>query len=569
MTLSIQSLQPLGRALMLPIAVLPIAGLLLRLGQPDLLGIPFVAAAGAAVFDNLGLLFAIGIAVGFAKDSNGAAGLAGIVCFLVATRGAATLLTVPPGMGAGLPADALALVTETFRTKAIDKLSVPIGILSGVIAGSAYNRYSGIRLPDYLSFFGGRRFVPILCGLAGLALAAVVGFAYRWIAGGMDALSDGVIHSGVFGLFLYGVLNRLLIVTGLHHILNNVAWFIVGDFHGATGDLNRFFAGDPSAGAFMTGFFPVMMFGLPAACLAMYRAALPERRKAVGGMLLSMALTAFLTGVTEPIEFSFMFLAPLLYALHTLMTGIAMVVMDLLGVKLGFTFSAGLLDYALNFPKATRPLLLLPVGLAYFALYYGTFRWAIARFDIKTPGREAEAISQAADGPVADRGVAFIDALGGTANLASIDACTTRLRLVVRDPSKIDEPALRRLGAKGFVRPAPDALQVVLGPMADMIASEMRGIAGPLDRKAVMLETTAIQQHATDPAPWFAALGGRSNVEHVAVNPSRIMLRLRDPSAIDETALAALGLRALVRPGSAALHLLIDDAEPIGRALAA
>ncbi|HEY0315305.1 MAG TPA: PTS transporter subunit EIIC, partial [Sphingomonas sp.] len=200
MTLTIQSLQPLGRALMLPIAVLPIAGLLLRLGQPDLLGIPFVAAAGAAVFDNLGLLFAIGIAVGFAKDSNGAAGLAGIVCFLVATRGAATLLTVPPGTGAGLPADALALVTETFRTKAIDRLSVPIGILSGVIAGSAYNRYSGIRLPDYLSFFGGRRFVPILCGLAGLVLAAVVGFAYRWIAGGMDALSGGVIHSGVFGL---------------------------------------------------------------------------------------------------------------------------------------------------------------------------------------------------------------------------------------------------------------------------------------------------------------------------------------------------------------------------------
>ncbi len=569
MTLTIQSLQPLGRALMLPIAVLPIAGLLLRLGQPDLLGIPFVAAAGAAVFDNLGLLFAIGIAVGFAKDSNGAAGLAGIVCFLVATRGAATLLTVPPGTGAGLPADALALVTETFRTKAIDRLSVPIGILSGVIAGSAYNRYSGIRLPDYLSFFGGRRFVPILCGLAGLVLAAVVGFAYRWIAGGMDALSGGVIHSGVFGLFLYGVLNRLLIVTGLHHILNNVAWFIVGDFHGATGDLNRFFAGDPSAGAFMTGFFPVMMFGLPAACLAMYRAALPERRKAVGGMLLSMALTAFLTGVTEPIEFSFMFLAPLLYALHTLMTGIAMVVMDLLGVKLGFTFSAGLLDYALNFPKATRPLLLLPVGLAYFALYYGTFRWAIARFDIKTPGREAEAVPEAADGPAADRGVAFIDALGGTANLASIDACTTRLRLVVHDQSKIDEPALRRLGAKGFVRPAPDALQVVLGPLADMIASEMRAVAAPPDRKAVRPEKTSIRQLAVDPAPWLAALGGRSNVEHVAANPSRIMLRLRDPSAIDEPALAALGLRALVRPGSAMLHLLIDNAEPIGRALAA
>jgi len=569
MKLSIQSLQPLGRALMLPIAVLPIAGLLLRLGQPDLLNIPFVAAAGAAVFDNLGLLFAIGIAVGFARDSNGAAGLAGVVCFLVATRGAATLLIVPPGTGAGLPADALALATEAFRTKAIDKLSVPIGILSGAIAGGAYNRYSGIRLPDYLSFFGGRRFVPILCGLAGLALAAIVGFAYRGIASGMDALSNGVIHSGVFGLFLYGVLNRLLIVTGLHHILNNVAWFIVGDFHGATGDLNRFFAGDPSAGAFMTGFFPVMMFGLPAACLAMYRAALPERRKAVGGMLLSMALTAFLTGVTEPIEFSFMFLAPLLYALHTLMTGIAMVVMDLLGVKLGFTFSAGLLDYALNFPKATRPLLLLPVGAVYFALYYGVFRWAIARFDIKTPGREEDAALATADAPTGERGAAFVTALGGAANLASIDACTTRLRLVVRDQAGVDEAALRALGAKGFVRPGADALQVVLGPIADMVATEMRSAAGALGRPVPMVGTTPVELPAVDFAPWLAALGGRGNIGDVASNPSRLMLQLHDMSVIDEPALRALGLRVLLRRDGAMLHLLVDDAEPIGRALAA
>jgi len=570
MKFSVQSLQPLGRALMLPIAVLPIAGLLLRLGQPDLLNIPFVAAAGAAVFDNLGLLFAIGIAVGFAKDGNGAAGLAGIVCFLVATRGAATLLTVPPGIGTGLPADALALATETFRTKAIDKLSVPIGILSGVIAGGAYNRYAGIRLPDYLSFFGGRRFVPILCGVAGLVLAAIVGFAYRGIAGGMDALSGGVIHSGVFGLFLYGALNRLLIVTGLHHILNNVAWFIVGDFHGSTGDLNRFFAGDPSAGAFMTGFFPVMMFGLPAACLAMYHAARPERRKAVGGMLLSMALTAFLTGVTEPIEFSFMFLAPLLYALHTLMTGIAMVVMDLLGVKLGFTFSAGLLDYALNFSKATRPLLLLPVGAAYFALYYGVFRWAIVRLDIRTPGREDEDVpTETADAPLAERGAAFVRALGGARNLASIDACTTRLRLVVRDQAAIDEPALRRLGAKGFVRPGRDALQVVLGPVADMVASEMRNAAGPLEAVVAVPARLAPGLPVADPTPWLAALGGRGNIEEVASNPSRVMLRLLDPSLVDEAALDALGTRALVRQNEKMLHLLIDEAEPIGRALAA
>ncbi len=200
--------------------------------------------------------------------------------------------------------------------------------------------------------------------------------------------ATSVLAAGAFGLFAYGVLNRLLIVTGLHHILNNIAWFLLGDYHGVTGDLKRFFAGDPSAGAFMAGFFPVMMFGLPAACLAMYHTARPERRRAVGGLLVSMALTSFLTGVTEPIEFTFMFLAPALYAVHAVLTGLAMVIMNLLGVKLGFGFSAGLFDYVLNFKQATRPLWLLPVGAAYFALYYFLFRFVIVRFDLKTPGRE-------------------------------------------------------------------------------------------------------------------------------------------------------------------------------------
>lgn len=569
MKISVQALQPLGRALMLPIAVLPIAGLLLRLGQPDLLNIPFVAAAGSAVFDNLGLLFAVGIAVGLAKDGNGAAGLAGIVCFLVASRGAATLLTVPPETGAGLPVDVLALATDAFRTKAIAKLSVPIGILSGVVAGSAYNRWSGIKLPDYLSFFGGRRFVPIVSGLAGLLFAGLIGLAYAPIEGGMDALSNGVIRSGVLGLFLYGVLNRLLIVTGLHHILNNVAWFIVGDFHGSTGDLNRFFAGDPTAGAFMSGFFPVMMFGLPAACLAMYRAALPERRKAVGGLLLSMALTAFLTGVTEPIEFSFMFLAPTLYALHMVLTGLAMVVMNLLDVKLGFTFSAGLLDYGLNFSRATRPLLLVPVGLAYFGIYYAVFRWTIARFDIKTPGREAEDVAAPDEELPAERGAAFVAALGGAGNLASIDACTTRLRLVVHDQSKVSEARLRMLGARGFVRPTADGLQVVLGPVADMVADEMRRAAGPLTGRVTVVAEPVPETPPVDPAPWLAALGGHANIVAVASNPSRLMLRLVEPAKVDEPALRELGLRAIVRPGDEEIHLLVEGAEPIGRALEA
>lgn len=262
----LEALQSLGRALMLPIAVLPAAGLLLRLGQPDLLDVPFMAAAGEAIFANLGLLFAAGVAVGLARDNNGAAGLAGVVCFLIATRSAEVLLHVPPEVLKGMAGDAVGTATAAFKEKAIAKVSVPIGILSGLIGGQFYNRFSNIKLPEYLAFFGGRRFVPIVAGLAGLILGALVGFTYEGLNAGMDAASRGIVGSGEAGLFVYGVLNRALIITGLHHILNNIAWFIVGDFHGATGDLNRFFAGDPSAGAFMAGFFPVMMFGLPAAC---------------------------------------------------------------------------------------------------------------------------------------------------------------------------------------------------------------------------------------------------------------------------------------------------------------
>jgi PTS system N-acetylglucosamine-specific IIC component len=574
MKLSLQSLQPLGRALMLPIAVLPIAGLLLRLGQPDLLDIPFVAAAGGAIFDNLGLLFALGIGVGIAKDNNGAAGLAGLVCFLVATRGAMTLLHVPPevtaNLGANLGKDIAALADAAWREKAIAKLSVPIGLASGLIAGAFYNRYSTIKLPDYLSFFGGRRFVPILAGFAGLALAALVGFGFAPIQGGMDGLSQAVVSSGTVGLFVYGVLNRLLIVTGLHHVLNNVAWFIIGDFHGKTGDLNRFFAGDPSAGGFMSGFFPVMMFGLPAACLAMYRSALPERRQAVGGMLTSMALTAFLTGVTEPIEFTFMFLAPLLYLMHTILTGAAMALMHVLGVHLGFGFSAGFFDYVLNFSKSTRPLLLLPVGLAYFAIYYGTFRWAIVKFDLKTPGREPEEAEEDGAAPLpAERGLAFVEALGGAANLASIDACTTRLRLVVNDQDKVSEARLKKLGARGFIRPSAQGLQVVLGPIADSVAMEMRAAAGPLSAAAPVVESQPTVA-AADPAPWLAALGGRDNVTASGVASSRLWVDLADPARADEAALRKLGVRMIARPSANALQLILGaDAAAIAAGLQA
>jgi len=551
---------------MLPIAVLPIAGLLLRLGQPDLFNLPFVAAAGGAVFDNLGLLFAAGIGAGIARDGNGAAALAGLVCFLVATRGAATVLVVPPDALGSVAKDGLDAAREIWRAKAIDRLSVPIGILSGLIAGGAYNRWSGIRLPDYLSFFGGRRFVPIVSGLAGLILAAIVGFGYVDIAAGVDSMSRFVIGSGTIGLFLYGVLNRLLIITGLHHILNNVAWFIVGDFHGTTGDLKRFFAGDPSAGGFMAGFFPVMMFGLPAACLAMYRAALPERRKAVGGLLLSMAATAFLTGVTEPIEFSFIFLAPALYALHMVLTGIAFVVMQLLGVKLGFTFSAGALDYVLNFTKATRPLLLLPVGAVYFLVYYAAFSFAIRRFDLKTPGRELE--TAAAAETVGERGAAFVAALGGSSNLSGIDACTTRLRLVVVDQAVVDEARLKALGARGLLRSGAQGLQVVVGPIADQVAIEMRAAAGTLAAAVALAPAAVAVTTRIDAEPWLAALGGRDNVVEAGAASSRLWLTLRDPAKLDATALRALGTKAIAAPATNVVHLIIGaEAGPVAASL--
>ncbi len=572
MKLSLGSLQQLGRALMLPIAVLPVAALMLRLGQPDLLGAPALAelaggafgvvaqafaAAGGAVFGALGLIFAVGVAVGLARENHGAAGLAGVVCYLVATEGAKALLQVPPDVLASAPQGAGELAAAAWGEKEIAKLGIPAGIISGVIAGVFYNRFSDIRLPEYLAFFGGRRFVPIAAGLAGVGLALVFGLAWPTLERGMDGLSAGILGLGPVGLFLYGAFNRLLIVTGLHHILNNLAWFLVGDHGGVTGDLNRFAAGDPSAGAFMSGFFPVMMFGLPAACLAMYHTARPDRRKAVGGMFLSLGLTSFLTGVTEPIEFSFMFLAPALYAVHAALTGVAMALMNLLGVHLGFGFSAGLFDYVLNFNKATRPWMLLPVGLAYGAAYYGIFRFAILRFDLKTPGREADPAGGApAEVPAAtDRGAAFVVALGGTPNLLDVDACTTRLRLRLADPVKADDAALRRLGARGLVRPGGGALQVVLGPQADQVADDIR---------RSLREPPAAESRRHDDIAAHLRAAGATLVEARA---GRLMATLRHGAMLDTEALAALGTRGLWRKGDVVHLLLAQDAGPVAERL--
>jgi PTS system N-acetylglucosamine-specific IIC component len=552
--------QPLGRALMLPIAVLPIAALLLRLGQADMLDIPFIAAAGDAIFSNLGLLFAAGVAVGLAKENHGAASLAGVVTYLVATEGAKVLLHLPPDL-----VSASALEQAAWRAKEISKLSVPVGISSGIVAGMLYNRFHAIKLPDYLSFFGGRRFVPIVSGLAGLVFAAAFGLGFPWIESGIDALSHWVLGAGPLGLFLYGLLNRLLLITGLHHIINNIAWFLLGDFHGATGDIKRFFAGDPTAGSFMAGFFPVMMFGLPAACLAMYRSALPERRKAVGGLLLSLALTSLLTGVTEPIEFSFIFLAPVLYLIHAVLTGVAMVVMDLLGVKLGFGFSAGLFDYVLNYGLATRPLWLIPVGLAYAAIYYFTFSWCIRKFNLKTPGREPIEEVVAVETEAGDRGTAIALALGGAANIRSVDACTTRLRLVLVDNLKADEARLKALGARGVIKLQGGGLQVVLGPIADQVAAEVRVAVGAGVAAPVVVVPVAVPAAASDTSAIRAALGS-AKVRDVAANATRVLIDVEDPAGLD---LAAFGgaVRAASVSGNR-LHLIVGaGAEALGAQL--
>ena len=536
-------IQRLGRALMLPIAVLPVAGILLRLGQSDVLNIKLIADAGGAIFDNLPLLFAIGVAVGFAKDNNGVAALAGAIGYLV----------------------------EVAVMKDInDKLNMGVlsGIIAGIVAGLLYNRYKDIKLPDYLAFFGGKRFVPIVTGVACVVLGVVFGYVWQPVQAAIDVTGHWLTTAGAIGVFVYGALNRLLLVTGLHHIINSLAWFVFGTFTPAaggapvTGDLHRFFAGDPTAGGFMTGFFPIMMFGLPAACLAMFHEAPKERRALVGGLLLSMALTSFLTGVTEPIEYSFMFLAPVLYAIHAVLTGLSLAICQALGIHLGFTFSAGAIDYVLNYGLSTRGWLAIPIGLAYGIAYYGLFRFFIRQFNMATPGREPAALdaqveSYASGGFVAPtagagvpRAVRYIAALGGASNLTLVDACTTRLRLSVVDAEKISESELRNLGARGMLKRDPRNVQVVIGPEADLIADEIRAALSSRAAEGVARAPAEAASAAAsgpsgpldpDPMRWLAVFGGATNVVSLdAIAQTRLRVVVTDPSAVDRQRLGLL-----------------------------
>ena len=406
------------------------------------------------------MIFAIGIAIGLAEENNGVAGLAAAVGYLVLTK-VATAFDPHINMG------------------------VLAGIVSGILAGWVYNKYRHTKLPDFLGFFSGRRAVPIMMSFYSLILGVLAGYGWPLIQRFIDGIGTFIVSSGSLGAFIFGFLNRLLIPVGLHHVLNTLVWFQFGSFTKPDGtvvhgDLTRFFAGDPNAGQFMTGMFPIMMFALPAACLAMITAAKPQNRKKVSGMLLGIGLTAFLTGITEPVEFTFMFLAPGLYVCHALLTGTSMALTWFLGCKDGFGFSAGFIDYALNFGIATKPLLLALIGLIFGVVYYLLFLFVIKKWDLATPGRfedEEEASDELAAATSDDPdgvAAAMLAAVGGKSNIKSIDACITRLRLVLVNPENVDEKRLKQLGAKGVIKLGGGSVQVIVGTIADSMAGQMR-----------------------------------------------------------------------------------------------
>lgn len=408
-------LQRIGRSLMMPIAVLPAAGLLFRFGQDDLLGkdglggpLPWLlpvakvlAAAGGALFDNLPLLFAIGVAIGFARKADGSTALAALVGYLVFDRVSKTLFF---DAGKGAVYDKVLVSTARgpmLNVGAQNPTGVLGGIVIGITAALLWQRFYRLKPPPWLAFFGGRRSVPIITAVAALLLGVVFGLVWRPVGEWLAGVGDWLSAHGTIGTGIYGVANRLLIPVGLHHFINTIVWFTLPECHAgvngairdAAGDLNCYFAGEQGAGIFMTGFFPVMMFGLLGAAIAMWRAAPPERRKSVGGIMLSAGLTAFITGITEPLEFAFIFVAPALFAVHAVLTGLSMALMAEFGARLGFTFSGGAIDMALNASKSNthRLGLIIIFGLLYFILYYAIFASLIRRLNIPTPGREEPA----------------------------------------------------------------------------------------------------------------------------------------------------------------------------------
>ncbi len=479
-------LQKLGKALMLPVAVLPICGILMGIGYylcpatmqgGDIEGVKnligfFLVKAGSALIENMAILFAIGVGVGMSEKNDGTGGIAALASWLMIT----TLLST------GVVTTLIPSIADNAtKTLAFNKIANPfIGILSGVIGSSCYNKFKNTKLPNWLAFFSGKRCVAIIAGLVSIIVSAVLLFVWPLLFGALVALGDAVAGMGVVGAGIYAFLNRLLIPTGLHHALNNVFWF---DTIGL-GDLQHFWAGETSAdvtwslGMYMSGFFPCMMFGIPGAALAMIQCAKPAKKKIAIGLVASAAVCSFVCGVTEPFEFGFMFLAPGLYVIYALLYGIFTIITVALGFRAGFSFSAGATDllFSSTLPAAQKTVLIIPLGIAAFVVFYFVFLFAIKKFDLKTPGREddddleEEKKVQLASDDYTEIAKKILAGCGGKGNIVSIDNCVTRLRLEVRDMTAVNDKAIKAAGVAGVIKPGKTSVQIIVGTKVQFVA---------------------------------------------------------------------------------------------------
>ena len=565
------TLQKIGKSLMLPVSVLPVAGILLGVGSAKLSWLPEIvstvmAQSGGAIFSNLPLIFAIGVALGLANN-DGVAALAAVVGYAV--------------LQAALGVFAIVLGIETKAIIGIKSIETGVlgGILIGAIAAALFNRFFKIKLPPFLGFFAGKRFVPIVTAFAAIVLAFVlifvwppVGLRIRGFANWAASTSPGIAFA------IYGFVERLLIPFGLHHIWNVPFFFEIGQYvypetgEVIRGEIQRYVAGDPTAGN-MTGGYLFKMWGLPAAAIAIWRSARPENRAKIGGIMISAALTSFLTGITEPIEFAFMFVAPVLYLIHAVLAGIAYFLCIELGIKHGMTFSHGFIDYVLLFPKSTNALWLLVIGPIWGFVYYGTFRWLIVKLNLKTPGREAKEVASARAVAGDEFSRELVLAFGGRSNIVNLDACITRLRVELNDIGLANSERLKALGAAGVIT-VGNSLQAIFGTQAENMKTAMEEYlktAGPeadLTKPPPIVVTSsatvATPIEVADPemskrgAQFIAALGGAANIEEIeSCAETRLRLKVHDEASVDEAALRDAGAWGLMRVAGRTMHLLV------------
>ncbi|SAL28702.1 PTS system N-acetylglucosamine-specific transporter subunit IIBC [Caballeronia cordobensis] len=583
--------QKVGKSLMLPVAVLPVAGLLLGLGATDFHGyVPVIILdlmknAGDVIFGNLPLIFAIGVALGF-TENDGVSGIAATIGYLVMTATLGVIAKaqgVEPSMIMGIPS----IQTGVFG-----------GILAGGLAAWMFNRYYKIALPPYLGFFAGKRFVPIVTAIGSIVLGAILSVVWPPIGGAINAFSHwAAVSDPRTAATVYGFVERLLIPFGLHHIWNVPFFFEAGSFLDPTtgkvvhGDINRFFAGDPTAGI-LSGAFLFKMFGLPAAAIAIWHCAKPEKKVAVGGMMVSAALTSFLTGITEPIEFAFLFVAPVLYFIHACLAASAQFVANTLNMHMGFTFSQGAIDFLmfnLIGNKATHAWYVFILGPIYAGIYYCVFRFVISRFDLKTPGREDDTVASAAVSSSGEGGRSrdLVLAFGGRSNITSLDACITRLRISVKNPALVDDARLKSLGAAGVLR-VGNGVQAIFGPLSENMKTDMQeylktaGSDADLPAAGAAAVTPDTVTAAATAAPVKegaqqkaraekirAALGGAANI--VKLEPlaaTRLRVALGDASRVDAAALKAAGVPATQSLGNGEMDLIVGlEAENLAGAM--